>query len=405
MYIKRNIEKTVLELSKQYPVIMVCGQRQVGKSTMLNAIKNNMKYVTFDDFVARNLAKTDPGLFFDTYGYPILIDEFQKEPSILEEIKRIVDMKNLKGEETNGLFWLTGSQKFRMMKNVSESLAGRVAVLDMSSLSMSEVQGFDKGVFSPDLVSLKKRQFSKMDVNEIFELIFQGGMPKIVTKGIDRERYYMDYVNTFLERDIKDLSQVGKLNAFYQFLVYIAAHTAQQLNYLSIANEIGVSSPTIKEWIAILERSGVIYLLYPYYTKVTDRLVKTPKIYFMDTGLAAYLTKWTSPETLANGAASGAFYETFVVTEIIKSYYNAGKPLNLFYYRDVDQREIDLLFVDSEKIYPVEIKKNKNPTINESCLKVLEKYNMKIEPMIVLCMSETLLPLSRNIYLCPISII
>lgn len=405
MYIKRNIEKTVLELSKQYPVIMVCGQRQVGKSTMLNAIKNNMKYVTFDDFVARNLAKTDPGLFFDTYGYPILIDEFQKEPSILEEIKRIVDMKNLKGEETNGLFWLTGSQKFRMMKNVSESLAGRVAVLDMSSLSMSEVQGFDKGFFSPDLVSLKKRQFSKMDVNEIFELIFQGGMPKIVTKGIDRERYYMDYVNTFLERDIKDLSQVGKLNAFYQFLVYIAAHTAQQLNYLSIANEIGVSSPTIKEWIAILERSGVIYLLYPYYTKVTDRLVKTPKIYFMDTGLAAYLTKWTSPETLANGAASGAFYETFVVTEIIKSYYNAGKPLNLFYYRDVDQREIDLLFVDSEKIYPVEIKKNKNPTINESCLKVLEKYNMKIEPMIVLCMSETLLPLSRNIYLCPISII
>lgn len=405
MYIKRNIEKTVLELSKQYPVIMVCGQRQVGKSTMLNAIKNNMKYVTFDDFVARNLAKTDPGLFFDTYGYPILIDEFQKEPSILEEIKRIVDMKNLKGEETNGLFWLTGSQKFRMMKNVSESLAGRVAVLDMSSLSMSEVQGFDKGVFSPDLVSLKKRQFSKMDVNEIFELIFQGGMPKIVTKGIDRERYYMDYVNTFLERDIKDLSQVGKLNAFYQFLVYIAAHTAQQLNFLSIANEIGVSSPTIKEWIAILERSGVIYLLYPYYTKVTDRLVKTPKIYFMDTGLAAYLTKWTSPETLANGAASGAFYETFVVTEIIKSYYNAGKPLNLFYYRDVDQREIDLLFVDSEKIYPVEIKKNKNPTINESCLKVLEKYNMKIEPMIVLCMSETLLPLSRNIYLCPISII
>ena len=172
-----------------------------------------------------------------------------------------------------------------------------------------------------------------------------------------------------------------------------------------INNEIGVSSPTIKEWIAILERSGVIYLLYPYYTKVTDRLVKTPKIYFMDTGLAAYLTKWTSPETLANGAASGAFYETFVVTEIIKSYYNAGKPLNLFYYRDVDQREIGLLFVDSEKIYPVEIKKNKNPTINESCLKVLEKYNMKIEPMIVLCMSETLLPLSRNIYLCPISII
>ena len=308
MYIRRNIEKTVLKLSNDYPVIMVCGQRQVGKSTMLNQIKGERKYVTFDDLKAKNLAKNDPELFFDTYGYPILIDEFQKEPSILSEIKKIIDLKTLKGEKTEGLFWLTGSQKFKMMKNVSESLAGRVAVLDMSSLSLAEISGKDKGLFIPKIDNLKNREHEIKNIHEIFETIFKGGMPKIYNSKIDRERYYMDYVNTFLERDIKDLSQVGKLDEFYQFLVYIAAHTAQEIKYDSISKEIGVSAPTIKEWITILERSGVIFILHPYYAKATDRLVKTPKMYFLDTGLAAYLTSWSNPLTLENGAASGAFF-------------------------------------------------------------------------------------------------
>ena len=403
MYIKRNIEKTVLELSKNYPVVMVCGQRQVGKSTMLNTIKGDRKYVTFDDLKAKNLAKTDPELFFDTYGFPILIDEFQKEPSILEEIKRIVDLKLLNNEDANGLFWLTGSQKFKMMKNISESLAGRVAVLDMSSLSMSELDNKDKGLFVPKIDELKKRDFIQKDVHQIYESIFKGGMPKVNTSHIDRERYYMDYVNTFLERDIKDLSQVGKLDEFYQFLVYVAAHTAQQIKYDSISKEIGVSAPTIKEWISILERSGVIFILHPYYSKTTDRLVKTPKMYFMDTGLAAYLTNWSNPLTLESGAASGAFFETFVVSEIVKSYYNSGKPLNLYYYRDIDQKEIDLLIVEDNTIFPIEIKKNKNPQVVGKDLGVLNKYKLKVAPMIVLCMSEELLPISRNIYLCPIT--
>ena len=316
MYIRRDIETTILELSKNYPVIMVCGQRQVGKSTMLNTIKGDRKYITFDDLKAKNLAKTDPELFFDTYGYPILIDEFQKVPTILEEIKKIIGLKALKGENTNGLFWLTGSQKFKMMKNVSESLAGRVAVLDMSSLSMSEINNQKKGLFIPKIDELKKRSFEQKDIHQIFEIIFKGGMPKLYSSDIDRERYYMDYVNTFLERDIRDLSQVGKLDEFYQFLVYVAAHTAQQIKYDSISKEIGVSAPTIKEWVSILERSGIIYILHPYYTKPTDRLVKTPKFYFLDTGLAAYLTGWSSPLTLENGASSGAFFETFVVSEI-----------------------------------------------------------------------------------------
>lgn len=403
MYIKREIEKTVIELSKNYPIIMVCGQRQVGKSTMLNTIKGSRRYVTFDDLVAKSLAKKDPQLFFETYGYPILIDEFQKEPSILEEIKRIVDLKNLAGEDTNGLFWLTGSQKFKMMKNISESLAGRVAVLDMSSLTLNEIEGIDKGVFSPKINDLKQRFFQRKTINEIFDAIFRGGMPKVITSDIDRERYYMDYVNTFLERDIKDLSQVGKLDQFYQFLVYVAAHTAQELKYDSISKEVGVSAPTIKEWISILERAGVIYILHPYYQKVTDRLVKTPKIYFLDTGLAAYLTMWKSPETLQAGAASGAFFETYVVSEIIKSYYNNGKPLNLYYYRDIDQKEIDLLIVESDTIYPLEIKKNKLPSINENILNVLFKFKMNIAPMVVICMSEELVPINKQIYLCPLT--
>lgn len=403
MYIRRNIEKTVLKLSNDYPVIMVCGQRQVGKSTMLNQIKGERKYVTFDDLKAKNLAKNDPELFFDTYGYPILIDEFQKEPSILSEIKKIIDLKALKGEKTEGLFWLTGSQKFKMMKNVSESLAGRVAVLDMSSLSLSEISGKDKGLFIPKIDNLKNREHEIKNIHKIFEAIFKGGMPKIYTSEIDRERYYMDYVNTFLERDIKDLSQVGKLDEFYQFLVYVAAHTAQEIKYDSISKEIGVSAPTIKEWITILERSGVIFILHPYYAKVTDRLVKTPKMYFLDTGLAAYLTSWSSPLTLENGAASGAFFETFVISEIVKSYYNSGKPLNLYYYRDIDQKEIDLLIVEDETIYPVEIKKSKNPSDVGKNLNVLNKFKLKVAPMIVVCMSEDLIPLNRNIYLCPIT--
>ncbi len=405
MYIKRNIEKTVLSLSKNYPVIMVCGQRQVGKSTMLNQIKGDRKYITFDDLKAKNLAKTDPELFFDTYGFPILIDEFQKEPSILEEIKRIVDLKALNGEDVNGLFWLTGSQKFKMMKNIAESLAGRVAVLDMSSLSMSELNNKDQGLFIPRIEELKKREFEKKDINQIFETIFKGGMPKVNTTDIDRERYYMDYVNTFLERDIKDLSQVGKLDEFYQFLVYVAAHTAQEIKYESISKEVGVSAPTIKEWVTILERAGLLFILRPYYAKATDRLVKTPKMYFLDTGLAAYLTGWTSPSTLQNGAASGAFFETFVISEIVKSYYNAGKPLNVFYYRDVDQKEIDLLIVEDNTIYPIEIKKNKNPSEVGKNLSALNKFKMNIAPMIVLCMSDELIPFNRNIYLCPITII
>lgn len=407
MYIKRNIEEAIIQASKEYPVVMVCGQRQVGKSTMLNHIKeNNRRYVSFDDRQAKRLAETDPTLFFETYGYPILIDEFQKVPTILETIKDISDKLGYEGKDNNGLFWLTGSQKFEMMKGVSESLAGRVAVFEMSSLSKNELIGKDYGVFNPEISALKKRENIKSSVNDIYGLIFKGGMPKINASSINRDKYYSNYINTYLERDIKELSQVGKLDEFYVFLVYIAARTGQEIKYDEISKQVGISAPTVKSWITILERSGVIFILRPYSSSVTNRLVKTPKMYFMDTGLAAYLCRWPNAETLQNGNMDGAFLETYVVSEIVKSYYNSGIPVNnLHYYRDIDQKEIDLLIVTADSIYPIEIKKSKDPSKPDKNFNVLNKFGLNVKPGLVICMCDEIVPINKNCYLIPVSLI
>ena len=408
MYIKRHLEDQILKASKYYPVVMVCGQRQVGKSTMLNHIREpERKYVTLDDGNARRLASTDPALFFETYGYPLLIDEFQRVPSILLEMKKIIDQKALDGEDNCGMFWLTGSQKFKMMQDVSESLAGRVAVFDMASLSAAEIEGRPAQQFHPDLQSLRERltHSKKKSIHDIYEDIFRGGMPKLCATDLDRDRFYMDYINTYIERDIKDLAQVGKLNEFYDFLVYMAARTGQELKYDDIAGSIGVSAPTAKAWVSILERSGVIYILRPYYSNITKRLVKTPKVYFMDTGLAAYLCRWPSAETLENGAMDGAFFETYAVTEIVKSCYNAGKPADLYYYRDIDKKEIDLLIAEGDKLYPIEIKKSKEPAKPDKNFGVLQQFKMDVQPGIILCMSDEFIPYNRESWYCPVSVL
>lgn len=405
MYITRHLEAEVLKASKYYPVVMVCGQQQVGKSTMLNHVKGaDRKYVTLDDVNARRLAETDVSLFFEVYGTNLLIDEFQRVPSILLEIKKIIDEKALNGEDNSGMFWLTGSQKFKMMQNVSESLAGRVAVFDMASLSSAEIEERPPMLFSPEIQNLKSAVASakKKDVHQIYRDIFRGGMPKLITTDIERERYYADYVNTYLERDVKDLSQVGKLSEFYDFLVMLAARTAQELKYDELAKAIGVSAPTIKNWVSILERSGIITLLRPYAATLTNRLIKTPKIYFSDTGLCAYLCRWPTAETLESGAMDGAFLETYVVSEIIKSYYNAGKALNLYYYRDIDKKEIDLLIDEGDKLYPIEIKKAKSPAHADKNFGVLATFKKQIAPGIIFCMSDELVPYNKNAWFCPI---
>ena len=407
MYIQRHLEAQILNASKYYPVVMVCGQRQVGKSTMLNHIKEpERRYVTLDDGNARRLAATDPALFFETYGWPLLIDEFQRVPSILIEMKKIVDQRASNGEDNSGMFWLTGSQKFRMMQNVSESLAGRIAIFDMAGLSAAEIEGRPASLFQPDLDSLRERlrHCKKKNVHDVFEEIFKGSMPKLRTTDLDRDRYYMDYINTYIERDVKDLAQVGKLNEFYDFLVFMAARTGQELRYEEISNAIGVSAPTAKAWVTILERSGIIFILRPYYSNITKRLVKTPKVYFMDTGLAAYLCRWPNAETMENGAMDGAFLETYVVTEIVKSYFNAGKPVDLFYYRDADKKEIDLLIVEGNKMYPIEIKKGKEPSNPDKNFNVLRQFKMDVQPGIILCMSDEMIPYNRDAWYCPIAV-
>ena len=408
MYLTRHLEKQILEASHFYPVVMVCGQRQVGKSTMLYHIKKeNRKYVTLDDANARRLAENDPELFFETYGSPLLIDEFQRVPSLLLAMKKNVDEKALRGEDNAGMYWLTGSQKFKMMKGVADSLAGRISIFDMSTLSTAEIDQREADLFYPEISALKKR-FSHVqtkDIHQIYQRIFEGGMPKLVLSDVPRDRFYMDYVNTYLERDIKELAQVGKLSAFYDFLVFMAARTAQELKYEEIARAIGISSPTAKEWVSILERSGIIFILRPYYSNISNRLVKTPKVYFMDTGLAAYLCRWPDAATIENGAMDGAFFETYVVTEILKSYYNAGKQPDIYYYRDVDKKEIDLLILDGEKLYPIEIKKAKNPNHADKNFKVLDKLGMDVQPGLIMCMNDELIPYNRNCWYCPVSLL
>lgn len=318
-----------------------------------------------------------------------------------------MDRKALNGEDNSGMFWLTGSQKFRMMQNVSESLAGRAAVFDMAGLSVAEMEEHPAELSRPDLKSLRRRLETsrRKGIRQIYEDIFLGSMPRLRTAELDRDRFYMDYVNTYLERDVQNLAQVGKLNAFYDFLVFMAARTGQELKYDGIANAVGVSAPTAKEWVTILERSGVIFILRPYFSNITKRLVKTPKMYFIDTGLAAYLCRWPSAETLMAGAMDGAFFETWVVSEIVKSYYNTGKPVDLFYYRDVDKKEIDLLIVEGYDLYPIEIKKGKEPANADRNFNVLNKLNKRVQPGIILCMSEELVPYNRDTWYCPVSVL
>ena len=406
-YISRHIEQAVLKASGQYPVVIVCGQRQTGKSTMLRHISEpDRVYVSFDRLETRRLAENDPGLFFETYGHKLLIDEFQRVPSILLAIKDIVDNAAYNNEDASGMFWLTGSQRFVMMKNVSDSLAGRVAIFTMLPLSQHEIDRIEGEPFIPEIEKLRLKQHEHKTLQNIFDGIFRGGMPKIVSEpSIDRDLYYSSYMNTYIERDVSALEQVGKLDEFRTLVTYLAANTAQELKYDGISKEIGVSAPTVKSWITILERSGIIYILKPYFNNVSKRLVKTPKCYFLDTGLAAYLTSWPTPETLMNGNASGAFFETYVVGEILKSYYNAGREPQLYYYRDIDKKEIDMLMTGAGKLYPMEIKKAKNPSNPNKNFAVLNNLGLEVMPGLILCMADELFPINRNAWLCPITMI
>ncbi len=406
MYITRAMEKTVLQIQSSFPVLLVTGPRQVGKTTMLKKLSDKKRqYVTLDDPLLREIAVTDPGLFLQRFEPPVIIDEIQYAPELLPHIKMYVDRTR-----NNGQFWLTGSQMFHLMENASESLAGRVGIVNLLSLSNSEISGQKSCVFTtkPSNIMARLKTVKPQKLNEIFERIFKGGMPALYADNENNfsntgtDIFFSSYVQTYLQRDVKDLTQVGDELAFVRFLSCAAARTGQMVNYADMAKDTGISPPTAKQWLSILVTSGIVTLIEPYFNNALKRIIKSPKMYFLDTGLCAYLTKWTTPQALEAGAMSGAFFETWVVSEIIKSYYNAGKRPPIYYYRDKDNREIDLIIHENNTLYPVEIKKSSNPGKNAvKHFDVLEKTGLEIGEGSLVCLSADFLPIDKQNWYVP----
>lgn len=401
MYVERTITRVLHRVSKQFPVLMITGPRQVGKTTCLkNSAGPERTYVTLDDPQARALAKEDPKLFLQRFARPVLIDEIQYAPELLPLIKTSVDTDGGKGD-----YWLTGSQQFHLMAGLSESLAGRVGILQLLGFSAVELAGdaAKSKPFAPQHFEAGKSQ--PVGLMELYERIWRGSFPVIaIDREMDRDLFYGSYVQTYLQRDVKALVNVGDELSFMKFLRSAAARTGQLLNMSDMARDADISSKTAKKWLSVLQTSGLVFLLEPYFNNDTKRMVKTPKLYFLDTGLAAYLTRWSSPQILEAGAAGGAFFETWAVIEIIKSYWHNGKDAPLYYYRDNDQKEVDLLIVQDGTVFPVEIKKTAAPTKKDvRCFSVLKKLNMPIGPGVVLCMSQTPMPITETIWAINIS--
>ena len=402
-YITRSLEKVVLQVTKEYPVVLISGPRQVGKTTMLKKLMEGTgrNYVTLDDLQERALAKNDPEMFLQLHKPPILIDEVQYAPELFSMIKLIVDKEHRKGD-----FWLTGSQIFDLMKGVQESLAGRVAVLSLSSLSQTEIYGGEDSPFQLDLKHLTERKEGRTiaDLQEIFRRIFQGSMPAIVSKEISNNSiFYGSYLSTYIERDVRNLSDAIDSLKFLRFLTAVAARCSQMLNVNEIAKDADINLKQAKDWMGILETLGIIFYLHPYSNNMLKRLVKTPKYYFYDTGLVAYLTKWSSPETLENGAMNGAILENYVVSEIRKSYLNSGKEPFMYYYRDKDAREIDIILEHDGELNPIEIKKSANPAPEIlRNFSVLEKSGLKRGKAAVICMKMELSAFDQENYIVPV---
>ena len=409
MYITRHMEKPVMELNEQYPVLLLTGPRQVGKTTMLEHLieveGKGRKKVSLDDLTLRELAKTDPKMFFQLYQPPLLIDEVQYAPELFPYIKIMVDERHQPGD-----FWLTGSQLFKMMEGVQESLAGRVALLHLSPLSQSEIMKRPpEPPFSLELPLLSERQNGRQMLNtpEVFQRIHQGGMPALVTGTYSNASiFYSSYIDTYMERDVRRLSNDIDSLKFLRFLRSVAARTSQQVNYKGIADDEEIDQTTAKNWLHVLEALGIIFLLEPYSNNVLKRTVSTPKLYFYDSGIVCYLTRWSSPETAMEGAMSGALLENYTVAEIIKTYQNAGQEPFLYYYRDKDAREIDLILERDGKLFPIEIKKMASPPKKlTKVFDLIDKSPLQRGTGAILCMADQLGAFDQNNLIVPISLI
>ena len=406
-YINRTLERKFTHMSSFFKAVLVTGARQVGKTTMLRylAKERNRTYVTLDNLMARDLARTDPALFFQTYKPPVIIDEVQFAPELFIYIKILCDQS---GE--NGLFWLIGSQRFNMMKNVQETLAGRIGILELHSLSKNEKDNivFENELdFSLSCLQERQSQVARNDVMDVFDHIWRGGMPQTLYADPEqRQEYYDAYVSTYLMRDVAIFGGVTDALRFGKFITACAALISEQINYKTLADAAEITQPTAKEWLRLLEGLGIVYLLQPYSNNELKRLTKTPKLYFYDTGLAAHLSMWLTRETLMNGAASGHYFENHVVSELLKYYAYAPNKANLSYYRDSNAKEIDLLIERNNLIHPLKIKKSANPDRREvKKFELLGKVSAEQGSGGIVCMCEEVTPIDGSNCFIPCNLI
>ena len=403
-YIKRSLERVIQNVSEDYSCLLLIGPRQVGKTTMLEHLMEGTDRirVTLDDAENRRLAKNDPELFLEMHPAPILIDEVQYAPELFSYIKIRID-----NGAAPGSYWLTGSQAFQLMDLAQESLAGRTAILHMSALSQSELYG--DTITSPlslilDSLNQRKSHLAPCSPHEMYERIWLGGMPGHRSgRYRDRDVFYSSYIQTYINRDVSDMIPgVDKL-LFADFIRAAACRVGQMLNTHDIAQDVGVSDDTAKRWLQVLEKSEVVFYLRPYSNNLLKRTVKTPKMYFFDTGLVAYLTKYSSPDILMNGALNGAILENYTVAEIRKTWLNCAKEAVFHYYRDKDTNEIDLILESDGELHPLEIKKSTNPgTELAAAFKILDKGSIQRGTGAILCLRETLSAIDRTTFLLPI---
>ena len=402
-YIKRDIEEKIISLTQEYACILITGPRQVGKTTMLRQLMSQERnYVTLDDMEERKLAKTDPALFLQMHDLPVFIDEVQYAPELFSYIKIAVD-----NGAAPGSFWLTGSQAFRMMELAQESLAGRAAVLHMPSLSQHEIYGSGESrPFSLGLDDLKARGNSGTPtaLDGIYQRIWKGSLPGYISgKFTDRDVFYSSYLQTYIDRDVSEQVLLTDKLLFQDFIRAAACRAGQMLNIHDIAQDVGVSDDTAKRWLQVLEKSDIIFSLRPYSNNLLKRTIKTPKLYFFDTGLVAYLTRYSSPEILQNGAMNGAILENYVVAEIRKSYQNAGQDCLLWYYRDKNSNEIDLVIESDGQLHPLEIKRSVNPGSElTGVFSVLDKGSVPRGTGAVICMRSKLSAVSAENFIVPV---
>lgn len=365
MYIKRHAAKTVQELRRHFGAVLVTGPRQTGKTTLIDETvvkpgKGKIARVNLDDPLLNKMANEEAGRFFLDYPPPLFIDEIQYAPNLFPYLKLTVDR-----EKKQGLFFLSGSQQFSLMKGVSESMAGRVGIIDILGLSLREIENnpFSEP-FCPTEKYLSARKRNPLTVNydKVWEIIWRGSMPRLYADpALPHAAFYSAYLRTYIERDVRLIVNIGDEKKFLSFICSVAARTAQMLNITKLAEDTDIPRTTAERWLSILISANLVYLLRPFHVNITKREIKTPKLYFLETGLAAYLTGWDNPDVLRKGAMCGAFFETFVVSEIIKSYINRGIEAPVYYYRDKEQHEIDLLIWKNGRLHPVEIKMTANP--------------------------------------------